>query len=292
MKEHLKDYRIYMSIERNRSGLTVKNYCHDIQQFLDFAENEITGDVSSSDLRNFLGRLKRQGMKKTSMARKLSALRSYFLYLEEAGIIKDNPAAGMNTPRKERHMPSFMTEQEMEDLLLSENTETWLGVRNRCLFEILYSSGARVSELTTLRLADLDFRRSRIRVMGKGRKERFLPLGRSALSSLEEYLPLRKNALKNKGFVETLFLNFKGGALTSRGVRKIVSRTVHTMAWKKNVSPHTFRHSFATHMLDHGCDIRIVQELLGHSSLSTTQIYAHVSRQRLKEVYREAHPHA
>jgi site-specific recombinase XerD len=213
-------------------------------------------------------------------------LKSFFKFLVREGVIKSNPAASLIYPRAEKSLPKFLTEEEVKRLLEFPVADDLLRVRDKAILEVLYSTGARVAELVSLKKQDIDFIAGVAKVKGKGRKERLLPLGEQAILSLKKYLDMRDDSK------EALFLNKKEGSLTDRGVRNIIQRHIKKAAVSLKVSPHTFRHSFATHLLNRGADLRSVQELLGHSSISTTQVYTHLTIDTLKKVYEKAHPRA
>jgi len=232
-------------------------------------------------------------MERSSIARKLSALRSFFRFLEREGAVEVNPAAELSAPRFRRHLPSYLPVDDAFRLLERPRADGLLGLRDRAVLEILYSCGLRVSEAESLDLSSVRQGDRLVSVVGKGNKERILPIGRTALQALARYLdaagPLRKRLGKD-GPDAPLFLNRGGGRLTARSIRRLVKRYAGEIGLPGDISPHSVRHSFATHMMDGGADLRAVQELLGHASLSTTQIYAHVSLDRLMEVYDKAHP--
>ena len=220
------------------------------------------------------------------MARHLSTLRSFFKFLVREGFLKNNPLLSVASPKIEKHLPSFLTEEETVRLIEASCPKNESGLRDRAILETFYSSGLRISELVGLNLDDVDFIGGIIKVRGKGKKERIVPVGDKALQSLREYLNKRKKQ------TQSLFLNKRGTRITDRGVRGIVAKYIRISGMKQRISPHTLRHSFATHLLNRGADLRTVQELLGHASLSTTQIYTHLTTERLKSVYDKAHPRA
>jgi site-specific recombinase XerD len=287
----------WLSGEKNRLRLTVASYAGDIREFLAGAGDREAESFGPEDIRRHLGALRASGLSRRSMGRKLAALRSFFDFVEQrtAGSQSGNPARRIATPRAEKRVPSFLTYDEVARLIGAESTgdSRFLEARNRCLFEVMYSTGARVSEITALEAIQAADKADALKVRGKGEKERWLPLGREALTSLMEYMPIREAYLREKGRAacSALFVNANGGRLTARGIRKVLSLRLRKAGVQKKAGPHAIRHSFATHLLNNGCDIRSVQELLGHASLNTTQIYTHVTRERLKEIYRKAHPH-
>lgn len=283
-----------LQMAQNRSSHTVKAYQSDLLQFLDFAAS-VQGlepealDVCSIDVqsvRSFLANLAEKGLARKSMARKLAALRTFFKFLAREGVVAANPVKRVASPKLGRKLPDFLYWQDVEKLLNTADTESLLGLRDQAVLEVLYGSGLRVSELVQLNRPDIDQGALLLRVRGKGMKERVVPFTRPALTALGKYLSARQD---NNPAV---FLNRSGSRLTERSVRRILDKLVVKASLEQHVHPHMLRHSFATHLLDRGADLRSVQELLGHEKLSSTQIYTHLTRARLKEVYREAHPRA
>ncbi len=289
-------FRQYISIEKNLSLHTQRNYLSDLYQFKDFLEREYpkTGieTIDNMIIRSYLGSLYKKN-RKSSIARKLASLRTFFKFLLRAGILKENPASIVSTPRLEKHVPSFLTIDEMFALLNIPDETKLAGIRDKAILEILYSSGLRVSELVEMNEDDLDLNLGIIKVMGKGKKERIVPIGSKAIEALNNYLNSKKRLSKHplpSSLNPPLLLNQRGGRLTTRSVARIINRYIEQCGLLKNISPHSLRHTFATHMLDAGADLRAIQELLGHVSLSTTQKYTHVSISKLMEVYDNAHP--
>jgi len=292
----IEKFDTYISVERGFSTHTRRNYLSDLTQFKEFLKREhpaITLDeIDSSIIRTYLGFLYKKNTK-SSTARKLASLRTFFKLLVREGILKKNPAVLVSSPRLERHIPSFLTVDETFALLNMPDETTTVGLRDKSIIEVLYSSGLRVSELVEMNENDLDLNLGIIKVMGKGRKERIVPIGSKAIAVLKNYLPAR-TALSAQQLSSSLnppvFLNQRGGRLTARSVARIINHYVEQCGLLKKISPHSLRHSFATHMLDAGADLRAIQELLGHVSLSTTQKYTHVGIGKLMEVYDKAHP--
>jgi integrase/recombinase XerC len=285
-----------LAIEKGFSENTCRGYRTDLSQFFKYlAENHPSGvgavdSVDSLSIRSYLGYLHKRN-KKTTIARKLSALRSFFHFLIRRGVREDNPAESILTPKQEKTIPAYLPVDEMFRLLDSIHTGEILDLRNRAIFETLYSCGIRVSELAGLNTGDVDHHQALIRVFGKGSKERIVPIGGNALAAIKKY----RQALQEEGEIAPdldgpLFLNKNQKRLTARSVARILDKLVTACGLLTPVSPHTLRHTFATHMLDAGADLRAVQELLGHKSLSTTQKYTHVSIDRLMETYDKAHP--
>ncbi len=294
MREEIDRFTGFLADERGLSGHTVKSYRSDLLQFAEFSRElaKITRveDIERELLRDFLGSLLRYGYDRSSVARKLSALRSFFKYLVKRGLIEVNPAVGFPTPKIGKKLPSFLDQSQAEALMELPPLERDLDYRDRAILELLYGTGIRASELVGLNLDDVNLSREVVRVLGKGGKERIVPLGRMARSAILDYLERRKRSAQSG---ETaVFLNRDGRRLSTRSLQRIVSKYIRRVAELSKTSPHVLRHTFATHLLESGCDLRAVQELLGHSSLSTTQIYTHVTMARLKEVYKRAHPRA
>lgn len=290
----LKDCRdrffLYLQGEKNASPHTVKNYAVDLHEFMALVDGKKATELDYLDVRKFLSHLRDKGYSKSSVSRKLACLRSFFKFLLRENLILKNPASGIATPKREKKLPSFLEVEEIERLMTAASGSSIHESRDRALLETLYSSGLRVSELVGLNPEDTDLLGGVLRVRGKGKKERMVPIGRKAQTAVEAYLEKRKSDPgKAAG---ALFLNKNGTRLTDRSVRRILLKYARRAEIQKQISPHTLRHSFATHLLDRGADLRSVQELLGHESLSTTQIYTHVTTKRLKEVYDKVHPRA
>lgn len=288
---------VYLKVEKNASPQTIAAYQTDLVQFQSFLAGEVgneaedisVGQIDPKHVRRYLGILNEAGTKRTSMARKLAALRTLCKYLCREQILPQNPLIRVSSPKLGRYLPRFLYPDQVRLLLESPDPGDPAGARDRAILETLYASGLRVSELTNLDLADLELELGYIRAYGKGAKERLVPAGSFALSALKRYLAVRES-FQPKPEEEAVFLNKHGGRLTARSVRRLVDKYVEIAALNGQISPHTLRHSFATHLLDGGADLRTVQELLGHVNLSSTQIYTHVTKARLKEVYNRFHP--
>lgn len=294
----LTQYLEYIQGTKNVSHHTVNNYRRDIEQFLEFLRRLSAGDFMFKAVdvflaRRYLASLVSRDYSRKTVARHIAALRSFFRYLCRIQLIESNPFVGIRTPKLERRLPQFLDVPEMEDLLKLP-PPTVLGRRDSALLELLYGAGVRVSELVGLSLRNLDLSEQYILVFGKGSKERLIPIGRMAVKAISSYLQESRPSLQRKHAESTdaLFLNHNGTPLSDRSVRRILDKYVTSLAVHKRVTPHTLRHSFATHLLDNGADLRSVQELLGHVSLKTTQVYTHISSERLLSVYRNAHPRA
>jgi integrase/recombinase XerC len=286
MKKYIEKFIGYLASEQGVSSHTVRAYEKDLQEFSQFTEKK-PKDVDNLDVRSFLASLHHKKLKKSSISRKLASVRSFFKYLHREGYIKKNPAKLVSSPKVPKTLPKFLTIDDVFSLMESPVGETFGPTRDKAILELLYSSGLRVAELTSLDIGDLDLKESVIRVKGKGRKERIVPIGSKAMAAIQEYLPERISIRKKSS---ALILNCRGGRLTQRSVRRILSFYSRMINLKGDFSPHTLRHTFATLLMNEGADLRSIQELLGHSSLSTTQKYTHVDISHLTEVYDKAHP--
>lgn len=283
----------YLDRERNASAHTVRAYAADLGQFQSHVAEEMgraprLSDIDHLMIRAFLARLHESGLKKVSAARKLAALRTFFRYLCREGIVDTNPARALLSPRTERKIPPHVEESEIATLIEVPG-ETDSARRARAILELLYATGIRCAELVGLDLGDIDLQARTVRVLGKGSKERVVPFGHPALAALNAYLSARLHARPRSPAV---FVNARGGRLTDRWVRRIVTHRVQQVAFKRRLSPHSLRHSFATHLLERGADLRSIQELLGHTSLSTTQRYTHVNAKHILDIYKKTHPRA
>ncbi|HEY5974819.1 MAG TPA: tyrosine recombinase XerC [Geobacteraceae bacterium] len=283
----------YLASERNASPHTVEAYRRDLAQFAAFAAGDPrclgeAGQVSHLHIRQYLALLHKEERAKSSIGRKLAAIRSFFRFLLRRGMLASNPAELVSTPKKEKRLPYHLDIDEATTLVEAARGTDLLPLRDRAILETLYSSGMRVSELTGLDVAGADLEGGSVRVLGKGRKERIVPLGSYACRALADYLLARHDPPGNA----PLFVNARGGRLTRRSVARLVDRYSRFLTTMKKASPHTLRHTFATHLLEGGADLRAIQELLGHASLSTTQKYTHVTIDKLLEVYDKAHPKA
>lgn len=301
MEARIRTYLRHLERERNYSSHTIASYREDLRQFTDFlclrfpGERIRPGDIDRGTIRLFLGHLLENGFAKSSIARKLACLKSLFKYLHSTRAIPRNPAANVASPRIEKRLPGFLDEQTAARLMEQPDQGSLEGLRDAAILEVFYSTGIRLSELISLTLSDLDFNNDTIRVMGKGRKQRIVPLGRHAKAAIRSYLSERERSAPGIPDLEPrsrVFLSARGLPLNPKGVNLIVRRYLSRISDIEKKSPHVLRHTFATHMLDRGADLNAVKELLGHSSLSTTQVYTHVSVERLKKIYAQAHPKA
>ncbi|MGI5839083.1 MAG: tyrosine recombinase XerC [bacterium] len=300
--ENLTDFLLYLRVEKNSSPRTLESYRSDLEQFFAFCRGSQTAvefSVTAVDrllVREYLAFLQSRDYSRRSTARKLASLRSFYRWLLREERIKDNPLAGIATPKIERRLPNFLYLSEMDALLAAPDRSTPLGLRDAALLETLYATGIRVGELVGLNLGDIDFGMEYVLVFGKGAKERIVPIGAKAIAAVQDYLRRGREALRPAGrsgsAEKALFLNNMGTRLTARSVRRCIDKYTQRIALQRKISPHVLRHSFATHLLEAGADLRSVQEMLGHVNLSTTQVYTHVTRAQLKRVYGQAHPRA
>lgn len=306
LDQFLTQFLDHLRYERNVSVHTLRNYESDLQQFFDYLappdsktrkrrEPSLT-QIDHLTIREWLATLHSDHRKKTSIARKLAALRTFFQFLVREGFVETNPAKLVATPRKEKKLPVHLSIEDAIRFIETPDSETDLGKRDRAILELLYATGIRVSELVNINLRDLDFKNRLLRVFGKRRKERIVPFGDPAAKALQDYLSVREDFLLHapvtKRDAQPLILNYQGTRMTTRSVGRLIEKYIKRCAGIHDISPHALRHSFATHLLDSGADLRDIQELLGHARLSTTQIYTHVSMEKLIEVYDKSHPKA
>ncbi|MBN3039338.1 MAG: tyrosine recombinase XerC [Candidatus Omnitrophica bacterium] len=289
MNRYTEKFFTYLEIEKNVSPHTLLNYRIDLQQLFTFLKDKDALKIDRLDIRKYLADLKSRNIQKRTVARKLSTYRSFFKFLVREGHLKYNPVTGVSSPKMDKKLPIFLDVEKVATLIEAPDKKTALGLRDRAILEALYSTGMRVSELVGLSIGKVDFISGMVRVYGKGRKERLVPIGDRALRAIRDYLEKEPEPKKDS---RALFLNKNKRRLTDRGVQNLISKYIRIASLKEKVSPHTLRHSFATHLLDKGADLRSVQELLGHASLSTTQIYTHITTEHLKSVYNKAHPRA
>ncbi len=290
MKRYIRKFIDHLVNEKNSSEHTVRSYKADLLELSTFLNVKEPGEITHLDIRRFLAELKNRDMSRRTIVRKLSAVRTFFRFLSKEKILSVNPADAVFTPKLEKRLPDFLGQDETIKLITSPLRNNLYGLRDKAMLEVLYSSGIRVSELVGLDKGHIDMISSVAKVRGKGKRERLALLGSQASKALRDYLDMRKTAEKDSA--EALFINKNGGRLSERGVRRTIDKYVKLCCIGKRISPHSIRHSFATHMLNNGADLRSVQELLGHKNLSTTQIYTHLSTKRIKEIYDSAHPRA
>jgi len=286
MDRYIEKYVRYLEIEKGYSAHTILNYRKDLKEFGKFLGEALIDSVDYLNLRKFLSLLKEKNLKSRTISRKLSCLRSFFRFLNREGLLKNDPTSALSSPKLEHYLPVFLTEDEVTKLIEAPDTKELSGLRDKAIIETLYSTGMRVSELVGLNLENIDFIGAVIKVRGKGKKERLVPIGDKALRVIRDYIGRRKQEQP------AVFLNKNGRRITDRGIRLILDKYISLTALRENISPHSLRHSFATHLLNRGADLRSVQELLGHANLSTTQIYTHLTTDKLKSVYDKAHPRA
>jgi len=276
----INDFILYLEKEKNYSKHTVRAYKRDLETFFDFLMEKGRSVVDQNVISFFVGHLLKYGLDARTVARKLSSLKSFFKTLKRMEIVSENPAAGIKTPKTKKHLPGFLTyEQVKEGMEIGDP-------RDKAIMEMLYSCGLRASELVSLNVSDIDLNREEVRITGKGDKQRIVPLGRFAKAAVEHYLQERRSKDPQ------LFLNYRGGRLSTRSLQRIVRKYLMRLAQVAGTNPHILRHSFATHLLENGADLRAVQELLGHASLSTVQVYTHLTTKHLKDIYMKKHPRA
>ena len=286
-KQDLEDFKSYIIVEKNFSSHTAKAYCSDILSYLVWMDEQSCEDVNFSKIRDYLHFIQKFNYKKNTIARKIASIRTFYKFLYRERKIDSNPAMNLNTPKRPKSLPKFLTPDEVEQILNNTKIETPSGYRNRTILELLWATGMRVSELSGLNFGDLNLENNEIRVFGKGAKERIILVTDRAKSYLERYIETARSLIP-KGFpVEEptedspVFINNTGYRLQTRTIRNVINEIVEKINLPKHVTPHVFRHSFATHLIENGADLRVVQELLGHASISNTQIYTHVSTQHL-----------
>jgi len=298
MKSAISRFLRYLDVERNASEHTIKSYREDLFSLLEYLaldeeRSPRPSDVTPLDLRGYISALHDAGYARSTISRRLASLRSFYRYAQREGLAEHNPAKPLRNPRRQRQLPHFLSTDEIARLLAAPNTQESLGLRDRAILETTYSAGLRVSELVGMNDDDLDFPAGLTRIRGKGRVERLAPLGSFAVRALQRWLKKRSLAVDQRGDEGTpVFVNRFGRRLSSRSVSRMLEKYLKVTGLDTRTTPHTLRHSFATHLVDRGADIRSVQELLGHKSLITTQIYTHLSTANLRATYEKAHPRA
>ncbi len=297
-KQYLDDYKTYLSFEKNYSENTIKGYASDIISFLIWLDSDCL-KVDLNKLREYQHFIQRFNYKKTTILRKIASIRGFYKYLYREKYVDINPADSLIAPKKGKSLPKFLTDDEMEKILDNVDISTPAGFRNKTILELLWATGMRVSELSGLNFGDLELDNNEIKVFGKGAKERIVLVSNRAKKYLEQYIKTARPLVKGVNGINIdesdsspVFINNTGYRLQTKTIRNVINQVVDKIQLPKHVTPHMFRHSFATKMLENGADLRIVQELLGHASISNTQIYTHVSTQHLKDVYNNSHPHA
>ena len=297
-KKDLEDFKSYIIVEKNFSKHTAQAYSSDVLSFLVWLDETSCEDVNFSKVRDYLHFIQKFNYKKTTIARKIASIRTFFKFLYRERKVNSNPAMSLTLPKRPKSLPKFLTPQEVEQILNNVKIDTPAGFRNRAILELLWATGMRVSELSGLNFGDLNLENNEIRVFGKGAKERIILVSDRAKTYLERYIetarPLVAKGYRVENPTESspVFINNTGYRLQTKTIRNVINDTVERIDLPKHVTPHVFRHSFATHLIENGADLRVVQELLGHASISNTQIYTHVSMQHMKDVYNEAHPRA
>ncbi|HOJ77947.1 MAG TPA: tyrosine recombinase XerC [Bacillota bacterium] len=297
MENHVDEFLTHLRVNQNYSEHTLESYGLDLRQFIEFLTAKNYSDMEALNylvFRSYLADLKANNLARTTIARKLSCLRSFFKFLCRQGYLAQNPLLSVATPKRERKLPEFLYLEELNQLLSLPDGNTPLGIRDQAILELFYSSGLRLQEVVNLQVANLDMSRGYVKVFGKGSKERIVPLGGAARRSIERYLNEVRPQLIAKNGKETkaLFLNYQGTRLSGRSIQRLFSKYIKQLALDRKISPHTLRHTFATHLLENGADLRVVQELLGHVDLSSTQIYTHLTKERIRAVYLKSHPRA
>lgn len=294
-KRYLQEFKLYIEVERNFSKHTVTAYSADILSFLVWLRDRNIEDVTYNIIREYLLYIQQFNYSKTTTARKIASLRTFYRFLYRERVIETNPAIGIHSPKRGKSLPEFLTEKEIDQILNKINIDSPAGYRNRTILELLYATGMRISELSSLNFENLNLEENEIKVFGKGAKERIVLVSERAKKFLETYIKTVRYLIFNSGNQnqnDPVFINKTGYRLQPQSVRLAIKEVVDKIELPKHVTPHVFRHSFATKLLENGADLRIVQELLGHSSISNTQIYTHVSTERLKQSYNIAHPRA
>ncbi len=297
-KQYVEDFSTYLSFERNYSEHTIKAYKSDIISFLIWIDSDCL-NVDLNKLREYMHFIQRFEYKKTTVLRKIASLRGFYKYLYRERLINNNPASSLIAPKKNKSLPKFLTDDEMEQILDNVQITTPAGFRNKAILELLWATGMRVSELSGLNFGDLELENNEIRVFGKGAKERIVLVSSRAKKFLLQYINTARPLIPGVNGIKIdteenspVFINNTGYRLQTRTIRNTINEVVERIQLPKHVTPHMFRHSFATRLIEYGADLRVVQELLGHASISNTQIYTHISTQHLKDVYNSAHPHA
>lgn len=296
-KKYLNEFKLYIEIERNFSKHTVKAYSSDILSYLIWLNDKTPETATYKTIKEYILFMQKFNYSKTTTARKIASIRTFYRYLYRERIMETNPATGIHSPKRGKNLPKFLTEQEIDQILNNIKIETPAGYRNRTILELLYATGMRVSELSGLNFGDLNLENNEIKVLGKGSKERIVLVSNKAKEFLNTYLKTARFMIFNDPNAKTndntpVFINKTGYRLQPQSIRLAIKEVVEKIQLPKEVTPHVFRHSFATKLLENGADLRIVQELLGHSSISNTQIYTHVSTERLKQTYNATHPRA
>ena len=290
MKDYLKEYLITLRVERNLSPKTCDAYKRDLNDYLNYVKKEKILKISQMDIRNYIRKLNNQGLAPSSISRRFSSIRSYHKFLTSEKLMVENPTLILSSPKSPKKLPVVISEHEISEIIKCIDDKSHFGKRDKAIIEMLYSCGLRVSEICELELSNLFLDDDLIRVFGKGMKERLLPIGKRAKVYLNNYLMHVRPNFNKRGQSSSVFLSRNGKALTRAMINKILNRWSSLSGISKNISPHTLRHSFATHLLEGGADLRFVQALLGHSDITTTQIYTHLDKEHLRQIYKTHHP--
>lgn len=295
MERLLKEFIYFLSVEKGLSSNTLESYRRDLQKFFLFLQEKNINNIehiSRTDLTDFLLKQKEKGLAPTTLTRNLASIRSFYQFLLKEQIITENPSTDLETPKTEKKLPRVLSFNEIELLLEQPETKNVIGLRDKAMLELLYATGIRVSELVSLNVKEVNFKMGFIKCSGKGNKERMIPLGSVAIRSIQEYLKNSRPKILKQKEEKALFVNQQGSRLTRQGFWKILKKYALKAGIQTDITPHTLRHSFATHLLENGADLRSVQEMLGHADIATTQIYTHVARRKIKEIYDQTHPRA
>ena len=297
-KQYIEEFKTYLSVEKNFSEHTLSAYCSDIVSYILWLNGESCTGVNFDKLREYLHFIQRFDYKKTTIARKTASIRTFYKFMFREKYIDTNPALSLSAPKRPKPLPKFLTPEEVEQILNNVKIDTPAGYRNRVILELLWATGMRVSELSNLNFGDINLEENEIRVFGKGAKERIVLMSDRAKGYLKQYIDSVRQLIVVQGYTtpsqeddSPLFINNTGYRLQNKTIRKVINDTVEKIELPKKVTPHVFRHSFATKLIENGADLRVVQELLGHAGISNTQIYTHVSMKHMREVYENAHPH-
>lgn len=290
LKESIEEFLRYLLIDKGYSENTINSYRIDLEKFLDYNKNKDINNISNNDIKEYVKWLKKNNLNEKSISRNISCLKSFYKFLVIEKIVKDNPSESLFIPKIKKSLPNILSEEEVLKLLNIELSDNF-SYRNKAMLELMYATGLRVSELVNLKLQDIDLSSDIVRTFGKGGKERIIPIGDYAKEYLEKYIYEYRSSMLKRNNNEYLFLNNHGNKMTRQGFFKIIKKIAKEKGIDRELSPHTLRHSFASHLLKYGADLRTIQELLGHSDISTTQIYTHITNEELKRNYNEYHPH-
>ena len=295
INQAIDDYIIFLTVEKGASGNTIEAYSNDVRKFAQYLEDagiRRWAQVDTATVRGYLAWMQNESLTNTTRARNVAALKSFFRFLYMEKYTEHNLGELLDTPRKEKVLPKYLTVEEVERLMDAPDVTTPHGCRDKAMLELLYASGLRVSELITLKLSDISFEMAYVRCFGKGARERIIPLGRYALAALEQYINHCRPKVDNNWQTDTLFLNKNGKGLSRQGFWKLIKKYGREAGIVTDITPHVLRHSFATHLLSNGADLRAIQEMLGHADIATTQIYTHLLGEQMLDVYKSAHPRA